>query len=236
MCAFHRQGRPSTPNKTMTKTDLLIHADASVKLVEASLSKIEKLTNDQKELADAIEAAKQSESEILASDAKEESKVKSLLKVRAEIDVKQANLAKLKNEILATQAETIALGGRANQWLGSLRDGVIPARKDRIGSQVKPLFPAAAHLEIDRLLNFALAVKEIDELDQLLFPASNVELSLASCRKVRSHYDVLAGAANSEPELVEIIASENWLAPVEPRRITGDAFMFMPSANMIGAL
>jgi len=236
MCAFHRQGRPSTPNriKIMTKNDVLTHADASVKLVEAKLSEVEKLTNDQKELADAIEAAKQSESEILAGDAKEESKVKSLLKVRAEIDVKQANLAKLKNEILATQAEAIALGGRAHQWLGSLRDWVIPARKNRLGSQIKALFPAAAHIEIDRLLNVALAVKEIDELDQLLFPASNVELSLASCRKVRSHFGVLARAANSEPELVEIIAGGNWLAPVEPRRITGEgAFAYLPSANLL---
>jgi hypothetical protein len=193
----------------MKTNEVLQAANDAVTAVDQALSKFDKLRNDEKEIANAVEAAKQAESEILAGDQKESAKLKKLLEIRATAEIRLADEKKLKAEISAAEDEAIAIGSRANLWLGALRDALISARKARIGAQVKALFVDQARFEIDRLLSYSLAVREIDSLDVLLFATSNVPVSLASCRKVRANFDVLASAANSEPEL-EVIAGESW--------------------------
>jgi hypothetical protein len=194
----------------MKTTDVLQKASAAVSAVEQKLTELGKLTNDAKELADSIEAAKQSESEILASQQKESAKLKKLLELKTTVEIRLADEKKLKADIAASEEEVIALGSRANLWLGALRDALISARKQRIGGQVKSLFVPQAKFEIDRLLPYLLAVREIDSLDSLFFAAHKVELSLASCRKIRPTFDALRGMAESEPELVEVVAGADW--------------------------
>src|ERR1700704_1486126 len=104
------------------KTQILERASASVAAVDGLLTHIDRLNDNAKDLESSVEASKQSESEILESDAPESKKVAALLKSRAELDVRSANLAKIRNEIGALQAELRPVGDKVQLFLGALID------------------------------------------------------------------------------------------------------------------
>jgi hypothetical protein len=192
----------------MNKTEVLSKAADAISAVEQKLTALEKLNADTQAITESVETLKESESTILAGDQSEEQKVKSLLKLRAILDVKSAALEKAKSEAAALTSETIESGARCNLWLGAIRDSVVPFRKARIGAELKALFIPQAALEVDRLLDFSLAVRELAQVDALYFSANRMEQSLSSCRKLRGVFGILSGAAEAETELVEVIAGD----------------------------
>jgi hypothetical protein len=203
-----------TTKPKMNKDTVLKKATASVVAVEAKLNELDKLHLQAAKLADLIQTAHDSEAEILASSDEEATKVRNLLKTRAARDARSAGLNATNAEISAVEQEIITLGYRASLWLGSLRDGVTAAAKERVGAQVKAFFIPQAALELDRLMTYSLPVRAIDELDRLFFSGHNVPVSLDCARKLRPTLDTLEKLANSEPKLVEVIVGENWSDPV----------------------
>jgi hypothetical protein len=193
----------------MQTDEVLQRTEAAVVAVESKLTELDKLHLQASKLADLIQQAHDSEAEILASDASESSKVNSLLRVRAQRDARSAGLTATRAEIGAVEQEVIALGAKASLWLGALKDALTAEAKARVGAQVKDLFIKQAHIELDRLLNYSLAVRAIDEMDPLFFISANVPISLASARKIRATFDTLAAAVKSV-ELSEVIAGETW--------------------------
>jgi hypothetical protein len=192
------------------KTEVLTRAEAAVAAVERKLLTLNDLEKKAGELSEAIEGLVQEESELLASEQDEQSKIKALLKLRATADVKRSSVAKIRAEIGATTDEIRLLGGKAELFLGAIRDALLLNRKQRIGAEIKSHFVKNAWLEIDRLLSAANLVREIDEIPRLFFPANHMDTSIDSARKVRSQLDLLSSYVTVEPNEFEIIASESW--------------------------
>src|SRR5258708_27789268 len=112
----------------MKTNEVLTRAELAVKLVEERLTYLESLNAKTAELADALVQLNNDEADLLASDKPEKSKVKLLIELRATIDVKQADHAKLKTEIYDVTTESITAGNKVNLWLGALSDALITSR------------------------------------------------------------------------------------------------------------
>src|SRR5260221_9553790 len=145
----------------MKITDLLTRAELAVKLVEDRLTQLDSLNATTADLADALVQLNNDEADLLASDKPEKAKVKSLIELRATIDVKQSDLAKVKAEIGAVTDETIQAGNKVNLWLGALTDTFAAARTERVIAQLEAIFNKQAMFELKRFAPYAKEVREI---------------------------------------------------------------------------
>jgi hypothetical protein len=192
----------------MIKAQVLERAAASVKLVEAKLTELSKLTDDETELTEAIEALAQDESNILASD---KADAKKLLAVRANQDIQQAKLERLRNEVAATQEEAIALGIRASNWLHAIKDGLVASRSAAVEEDFRTKFVEAAILELKRFVAYSFSVREVEsEVERFIFTANRPEAGLASCKKMSASLASLVAFAESGPESLDFIVGANW--------------------------
>jgi len=193
------------------KTQILERAEASVAAVDNLLTKLDSLNNDQKTLSESIAASKANEADILASDAKEGPKINSLLRVRAELDVRSASLAKVGGEIAATQEELRIAGQKANLFLGALIDALTVARRERVTELLKGIFIERAIKELTSYLPYSLLLQEVEPgVERLQFyPVARVSDNVATARKVRPTFDALKSLVESE-EHIELVVGAAW--------------------------
>ncbi len=191
----------------MKTNELLTRAELAVKLVEDRLTYLESLNTKTAELADVLVQLNNDEADLLASDKPEKSKVKLLIELRATIDVKQADHAKLKTEIYDVTTESITAGNKVNLWLGALSDALITARTKRVTDQLEEIFLRAAMFEVRRFVGYSKVVQEVSSLDSLHLPTDRKN-AVAICRKLRPAFNKLSGAANTESADLEVIAGD----------------------------
>src|SRR5260221_8923253 len=172
----------------MKITELLTRAELAVKLVEERLSYLDSLNTKTAELADVLVQLNNDEADLLASDKPEKSKVKLLIELRATIDVKQADHAKLKTEIYDVTTESITAGNKVNLWLGALSDALITARTKRVTDQLEEIFLRAAMFEVRRFVGYSKVVQEVSRLDSLHLPTDRKN-AVAICRKLRPAFN-----------------------------------------------
>jgi hypothetical protein len=187
----------------MNKNEVLDAAEKAVQNVESKLSEIAELSAEATRLESEISKQAQAEAEILASDKSDESKVKKLLEVRARRDVHVANLSKTKNNIGATEQEAIALGNRADYWLGAVRDALIVSRKARVMRELEATFSKRVLLELSGFVEFSLLVQEVESEGhgRFFWSAAQPEKSLNNCTKIRLLADHLIGLQNRSRKL-----------------------------------
>jgi hypothetical protein len=154
------------------------------------------------------------------------------VEVRARRNVHVANLSKTKNNIGATEQEAIALGNRADYWLGAVRDALIVSRKARVMRELEATFSKRVLLELSGFVEFSLLVQQVESEGhgRFFWSAAQPEKSLDNCTKIRLLADHLIGLAKSEPE-IEIIVSQSWLEPV-----VAPTAPVATEANNLGAL
>src|SRR4051812_26550636 len=175
------------------KTEVLEAANKAVQNVDSKLLELDELTNKADKLDGEITELTNAEKVLLASEKSEEAKLKEILRLRASVDIKSANLAKVRNEIAATQDELRALGTRADLFIGALYDAVLVSRRNRASDHLKALFIPAVQLELSRFVQYSFLVNELENgIGRLSwFPAAQVERNVAEARKVRAVFDAL---------------------------------------------
>jgi hypothetical protein len=189
---------------------VITKASQAIQIVEEKLKALSGLEAQSKELFEAIEQLRHDESDLLASDADESSKVKSLLRIKATHQSKASNLAKAKSKIQTLTAELHEAGIKADRWLGAIRDGLSEARRARVLADAGAFFPKDAHLEVKRLLRFALLVKEVEEMDRPTWTTVRPELSVENCKKLRSSFDKMVEFINAEPVEPTFTVGDGW--------------------------
>ena len=130
----------------MKKLELIELTETSVATVEANLATLDSHITEAARLESEFSAQAQAESDLLASDKSDDAKVKKLLEIRARRDVQAANLPKTNSAIAVVKEETIEAAVGASHWLNSLRDGLLLARKERVGAEVQARL--AGHLRV----------------------------------------------------------------------------------------
>jgi hypothetical protein len=190
----------------MKKNDLIQLTETNVATVESHLAQLDSHTAEAERLQAEIASLEQSEKEILSSDKSDDKKLKPLLEARARKDIAAANLEKVNSAISLSKEEVIQAAIGAAHYVNSLRDGLLLARKERVGNEVKKHFHEVAHLEVDSLISSAHIVREIDQIDRFYFGANRMDVGLSDARKLRATFDLFVGFAATEPEELEIIA------------------------------
>jgi hypothetical protein len=196
----------------------------------AGLAELTTLEQQASNLTNSLDSIKQQEADLLASDKPESKKLTDLLKLRAAVDIKAASLKAVRSEIDTAKARAIQLGVEANIVLGSIRDGLLIARKARVSDELAKFFVPKILTELRRFAQFAIIV-EVESIDRLLFIATNQALSLANCRKLRPIFERLTELIAAEPAAIEFVVSEAWFAPV-----SGGPAETEVAGNRLGAL
>lgn len=192
----------------MKKQELIETVNQLVTVTEFHLTQLDVHIAEAARLEAEIVALGQSEKDILAasSEKSNDKKLKPLLEARAKLDIAQSNLEQTKVEIAVATEDAIQAAITAHHGLNSLRDGLVASRRQRVGDEIKSHFVKNAHLEIERLLVAAVAVKEIDEIDRAVFVASRPELGITNARKLRETFSLFVAFADTEPVDLDIIA------------------------------
>ena len=192
----------------MKTNELLSKADSSIILVEQQLTLIAGLTNNYNELSAKLESLRQSEDNIVQSEDKK--RVEKLLKVRAEIDCVNADLAKSQAELAAAKEAIFELAGAANNHLHAYRDELVDARKCDVRKLLSQVFEQKAVQALGPWVNHAQPVKALD-FERLSFSRGQVEKNVSAASKLRSQLTYLvtgewpAAQAAESPELVQIV-------------------------------
>lgn len=104
---------------------------------------------------------------------------------------------------------------RANDLIGSVEHGLITYRIEKVCELLSEVFEPALVKELRHYANYSRSVKEL-ERDQFVFVASRIDLGLDAARKMRSVFDKLVAAVNSESSELTFIVAESWLEPIAP--------------------
>lgn len=195
----------------MNTTDILQATEASVSAVESKLTELDKLSENAQALSESIAALQNDETDLLASDAKSETRVKKLVEARARLDVAKADLSKVLIENEVAKEEVISLGIHADKFLCAIRDALVHARTDRVLAELAGLFKSNVLLELKRFAQFSLLVDEVESgHDRFVWVRSRPDLGLSNASKIRAEYDRLAAMANLEANL-EIVVAPIWM-------------------------
>jgi hypothetical protein len=194
----------------MNTSETFQHAHNAVEAVESKLASLDELQTQSAELTAGIEQLAKEESDTLAGNSSEESKVKALLKLRTTRDVKAASLATVKADIAATKDEITAAGVAAYRWTEAIVHGLAESRKSRVLEHLKTVFVKEAMSEVSRFLPYAIEVKTVADLQYWACWVKPDEC-LENAGKIRGVFDKLTAFAGEESDDLDFIVSESWL-------------------------
>jgi hypothetical protein len=185
----------------MIKAETLTSANAAVEAVELSLSQLDNLTEDAALIQSEISGLDQAEAELLAGSDKEASKLKQLLSHRASRDIKSASLAKVKADIANVEAATIQAGIDTSNPFGTLRDELIDLRQAEALRILSAVLPDQISNEAYRLSRVARSVIAVQQVGDLTWVRSRIELCVSNARKTRSKLEAYKLLAEEHSEV-----------------------------------
>jgi len=195
------------------KQTILTATEQSVQSVEQTLAELTDVENKITELEENISELSQFEAELLAGDQNEEQKTKSLLKLRATVDVRKSNVGKFVLEREALKDEIFFLAVRANNLLGAVEQALISHRVETVCNLLSQVFDPAVVRQMREYANYSLPVKALSR-EPFIFVQPRFDLTEDAAKKMRAVWDRLVAAVNSEETEPAFVAPKIWLEPV----------------------